>query len=118
MKTTTVLNRLKMELNNKNYFTEDEYELYLAENSLNSVDNYDKSTMQRNLLSTILDILEALSNDVDMMHKLDDPDLMSVSEAYKFLAEQKQNIKNRIAAIPTPEDKYANSHISLFFTRG
>lgn len=90
--------------------------LYIK-NKINGTIDYDKSTMQRNLLLTVLNILEALSNDVDMMHKLDNPDLMSVSEAYKYLDQQKQNIKNRIAAIPIPEDEYANSHISLFFTR-
>lgn len=118
MKTTNVLNRLKMELNNKNYFSDDEYELYLSENGLNSTDTYDKATMQRNLLLTVLDILESLSNDVDLMRRLDNPDILSLGEAFKYLDQQKQTIKNRIAAIPVPEDEYANSHISLFFTRG
>lgn len=113
-----VLERLKLELNNKDYFLDDEYTTFLNENNLDGTNEYDKSTMQRNLLLTVLDVLEALSNDIDMMRKLDNPDLMSVSEAYKYLGQQKQTIKNRIAAIPIPEDEYANSHISLFFTRG
>ncbi|WP_050787062.1 hypothetical protein [Clostridium carboxidivorans] len=110
-----VLDRLKLELSNRQYFTDTEYTTFLSENTLDETLEYDKSTMQRNLLLTVLDVLEALSNDVDIMRKLDNADIMSVSEAYKFLDQQRQNIKQRIAAIPIPEDQYSN--VSLLFTR-
>lgn len=115
-----VIDRLKLELNNKQYFTDEEYRVFLAENGFNEIFDieapYDKNTMQRKLLLTVLDVLEALSNDIDLMRKLDNPDIMSLGEAYKYLDLQKQNIKKRIAALPT--DNETDSHISLFFTRG
>ena len=42
-----VLNRLKMELSNQEYFTEEQYIQFLAENSLSPTDEYDKPTMQK-----------------------------------------------------------------------
>ncbi|AKA71207.1 hypothetical protein [Clostridium scatologenes] len=110
-----VLERLKLELSNRQYFSDTEYTTFLSENNLNATNDYDKAIMQRNLLLTVLDVLEALSNDVDMMRKLNNDDIMSASEAYKYLDLQKQNIKQRIAAIPIPEDQYSN--VSLLFTK-
>ena len=43
------LDRLKLELNNKEYFTEEEYSIFLNENGLDPIAKYDKSTMQRDL---------------------------------------------------------------------
>lgn len=110
-----VLDRLKLELSNRQYFKDTEYTVFLSENNLDSDMEYDKATMQRNLLLTVLAVLESLSNDVDMMRKLDNKDIMSVSEAYKYLEQQKENIKKRIASIPVEDDSYSN--VSLLFTR-
>ncbi len=43
----TVLERLKLELSNKEYFTDQEYTTFLQENNLTATDNYDKTTMQK-----------------------------------------------------------------------
>ena len=59
-----VLDRLKMELFNKEYFPDEQYAQFLTENFLTDTDTYVKSSMQRNLLLTVLDVLEAVSNDV------------------------------------------------------
>lgn len=114
----TVLERLKIELNNKDYFADDTYIMYLQENELSATENYDKSTMQRNLLLTVVDVLEAVSNDVDLMRKVDDTTSgLSTSEAYKMLQSRIEDIKNRIATLPAPEDE-SNSNIVLLFTKG
>lgn len=114
----TVIDRLKIELNNKDYFEDSTYTMYLQENTLTAADEYDKSTMQRNLLLTVVDILEAVSNDVDLMRKVEDSTTgLSTSEAYKMLQTRIQDIKERIATIPISEDDdYSN--ISLLFTKG
>lgn len=114
----TVLERLKTELNNKDYFADTTYIIYLQENTLTATDNYDKSTMQRNLLMSVVDILEAVANDVDLMRKVsDDTTGLSTSEAYKMLQSRIQDIKSRIATIPVDtEDNYSN--VSLLFTKG
>ncbi|GAA0723627.1 hypothetical protein GCM10008905_16470 [Clostridium malenominatum] len=112
-----ILDRLKLELSNKKYFTDEEYTIFLEENELSPNDNYDKNTMQRGLLYTVLDVLEALSNDTDLMRKLDNKDLMSTNEAYKYLQLQIENIKKRISALPSENDAEGYSSFSLMFTR-
>ncbi len=59
-----VLYRLKTELSNQSYFTDEQYIQFLTENVLTPTDNYDKITMQRQLLFTVLDVFEAVANDM------------------------------------------------------
>ena len=112
-----VLERLKVELNHQDYFTDDEYTMYLSENSLNSTDTYNKSTMQRKLLLTVIDILEAISNDVDMMRKVEDATTnMSISECAKYLEQRIERIKDKIATLPDPDDTGEDSNVFMLFT--
>lgn len=113
---TTVLNRLKLELSNKDYFKDEEYSIYLEENNLDPMDIYNKKEMERKLLETVLDILEALSNDIDMMRKIIDPTTeFSEDACYKFLEMRVQKIKDRIATLPNPENEDGNSNIFMLF---
>lgn len=115
----TTLERLKIELNNKDYFEDSTYIMYLSENSLNGTDNYDKSTMQRGLLLSVVDILEAVANDVDLMRKVsDDTTGLSTSEAYKLLQSRIQDLKSRIATLPSTDTTEEYSNVSLLFTKG
>jgi chaperonin cofactor prefoldin len=113
-----VLDRLKIELNHKDYFTDDEYTMYLAENSLTATDTYNKTTMQRNLLLTVVDILEAISNDIDIMRKVEDTTTnMSVSECSKYLEQRIERIKDKIATLPDPNDDTGeDSNVFMLFT--
>lgn len=45
-----VLQRLKLELSNQEYFSDSEYTQFLNENNLDATDEYIKSDMQRPLL--------------------------------------------------------------------
>lgn len=112
----TVLERLKLELNNKEYLTDAEYTQFLKENDFDTIimPEYDKATMQKALLLTVIDILEVVSNDVDIMRRVE-TEFTTTSDAYKHLQERIQNIKDRIASIPDVEDEY--SPFSLIFTR-
>lgn len=112
----TVLERLQVELNHKDYFTDDEYTMYLQENELSSGDSYDKSTMQRNLLLTVIDILEAISNDVDLMRTISDNSTnLSVSDALKLLQTRIQDIKDKIATISNEDDEQHSSFGMMFY---
>ena len=64
-----VLNRLKMELSNQEYFTDEQYIQFLMENNLSPTDEYDKPTMQKQLLFTAIDVLEAVTVDLQKWHK-------------------------------------------------
>ena len=77
----TNLERLKLELSNKQYYTDDEYSVFLNENNLIPTDTYSKTTSEIDLLKTVVNILETLSNDVDLMRKIDSKDITSIDQA-------------------------------------
>lgn len=110
----TVLERLKLELANKEYLTDNEYMVFLSENNLISTTTYDKAIMQKSLLLTVVDILEVTANDLDIMRRVE-TEFSTTSDAYKHLQERIQNVKDRIAGIPDTEEEY--SPFSLIYTR-
>ena len=109
-----VLDRLKMELSNQQYFPDNQYIQFLAENSLTPTDEYDKSTMQKSLLFTVVDILEAVTNDIDLMTGIS-TEFSNIGQAYEFLEARIQQVKDKIASIPDPEEDY--TCFSLMYTR-
>ena len=111
----TNLQRLKLELSNKPYYTDEEYTVFLQENSLTSTETYSKATNETNLLETVIAILETLSNDVDLMRKIDSKDITSIDQAYKYLSQRIQSIKARIIDIEESKiENYSNIR-PLFF---
>ena len=110
----TVLERLKLELANKEYMTDTEYIVFIKENNLDETTTYDKATMQKELLLTVLDILEVVSNDVDIMRKVE-TEFSTTSDAYKYLEKRIAQIKDRIASLPIEDEEY--SPFSLMYTR-
>lgn len=109
-----ILDRLKMELNNQEYFTDTEYIQFLTENGLVSTDAYDKATMQRQLLMTVLDVLEAVSNDIDIMTSIS-TEFANIGQAYKYMETRIAQLKDKIASIPDAEEEY--SCFSLMYSR-
>ena len=108
-----VLDRLRMELSNQSYFSDEQYIQFLTENSLAPTDEYDKPTMQKQLLYTVLDVLEAVTNDIDLMTGIS-TEFSDIGQAYQFLEARIQQVKDKIMAIPEPEEDY--SCFSLMFT--
>ena len=109
-----VLDRLRMELSNQSYFSDEQYIQFRTENSLVPTDEYDKPTMQKNLLYTVLDVLEAVTNDIDLMTGIS-TEFSNIGQAYEFLEARIQQVKDKIASIPDPEEDY--SCFSLMYTR-
>lgn len=109
-----IIDRLLLELANKEYLTKEEYKEFLLENNLEPMSQYNKSTMQKSLLLTVLDVLEVVSNDIDIMRKVE-TEFTTTSDAYKYLEQRIAQVKDRIAAIPDPEEEY--SPFSLMYTR-
>ena len=110
-----ILDRLKMELSNQKYFSDEQYTQFLSENELISTDEYNKDIDQRKLLLTVLDILEAVANDVDVMQSIS-TEFTTVGAAYKYIEQRISQIKDKIASIPEPDEEY--SCFSLMYTRG
>lgn len=109
-----ILDRLKMELSNQEYFSDEQYTQFLLENGLSATVEYNKETDQRQMLLSALDILEAVSNDIDIMRQTV-TEFTTTSQAYKYLEKRIQNLRDKIASIPEPEEEY--SCFSLMFTR-
>lgn len=93
----TNLNRLKMELNNKEYYTDEEYSIFLQENDLLGDDDYGNTKEDKiKLLKTTVQVLETLANDVDLMRKLDAKDILTTSEASKYLQKRIDQLNSKI----------------------
>lgn len=109
-----VLDRLKMELSNQQYFTDEQYTQFLVENDLTPTDEYIKADMQKQLLYTVIDVLEAVTNDIDLMTGIS-TEFSDIGQAYQFLEARIQQVKDKLLAIPDPEEDY--SCFSLMYTR-
>lgn len=110
----TTLNRLQIELNNKQYYTDDVLTMYLDENGLTATATYQKSTMQKQLLQTVYDILQSLSNNVDLFRSVE-TEFATVGDAYKYLSKRMEDIQVRILAIPD-STVTKNSAINFLFS--
>lgn len=116
LNTKTNLERLKLALNNKEYYTDDEYKLFLEENGLYPEDIYVKDIMEIELLQTVVVVLETLSNDVDLMRKVDIAELgLSTDEAYKYLEKRIKTVNEKILEIQESKVEQEDSNIRPFF---
>lgn len=109
----TNLERLKLELSNKEYYSDEEYNVFLEENNLVPTNTYVKTDNQINLLETVVSVLETLSNDVDIMRKIDNKDIVSVDQASKYLSQRIYNINKKILDLKEEQDDTGN--ISFLF---
>ena len=114
----TVLNleRLKIELNNRPYYSDDIYNMYLSENNLDPEDTYNKKTMQKRLLYTVLDVLESLSNDINIFRSVE-TEFTTVSDAYSELHKRLYALQRRIDSVPDDGEK-KQSDVSFLFHTG
>lgn len=91
----TNLERLKLELNNKEYYTDALYTEFLSENGLASSAAYIKAVNEMNLLQAVVSVLETLSNDIDVFRKVS-TEFATTTDAYKFLRQRVSDIQRRI----------------------
>ncbi|WP_373205906.1 hypothetical protein [Clostridium tertium] len=113
----TNLDRLKIELTHKSYYSDEEYKMFLEENGLIAEEYYNKVNDEIKLLNTVIAVLETLANDVDLMRKLDTKDIVSVDQASKYLSQRIYNIKNKIVEIEEMKKEYQGNINPIFFTR-
>lgn len=111
------INRLKLELSNKQYYTDEEYKVFLGENGLSADITYNKENDEVKLLNTVIAILETLANDVDLMRKIDTKDITSIDQASKYLSERITNLKGRVIEIQESKEESTGNINPIFFTR-
>ena len=97
--TITVLNRLKMELNNKDYYADDTMLIYLEENALDGSATYTKATMQKQLLQTVYDVLQSLANNLDLFRSVE-TEFATTGQAYQYLHKRLDELESKILSIP------------------
>lgn len=110
-----VIDRLKLELSNQEYFTDTEYNQFLAENDLDPDEEYLKAVMQSDLYQTVIDVLEAVSNDINIMRSIT-TSFGSIGQAYEYIDARIQQVRDKQAAIPLLYED--NSCFSMMFTKG
>ena len=84
------------------------------ENNLVATETYNKEIMYKQLLLTVLDVFEAVANDVDLMQSIT-TEFNTTGAAYKYIEKRIAQVKDKIASIPDPDEDY--SCFSLMFTR-
>lgn len=119
LNTKTNLGRLKLSLNNKEYYTDDEYKLFLEENNLYPDDVYVKDTMEIQLLETQVAVLEALSNDIDLMRKVQAEEIgLTTEQAYKYLEKRIGSINEKILNLKSIQETQEDNSVRPFFFNG
>ena len=76
---------------------------------------YNRETDQRKLLLTVLDILEAISNDVDIMTSVT-TEFNTTGAAYKYIEQRIAQVKDKISSLPDENEEEEYSCFSLMFT--
>lgn len=110
-----VLDRLKLELSNQEYFSDTEYIQFLAENYLEPDEEYRKDVMQRDLYQAVIDVLEAVCNDINIMRSIS-TSFGNIGQAYDYIEARIAQIKDKQAAIPLQYE--GNSCFSMMFVKG
>lgn len=112
-----VLERLKLELNNKPYFTDDEFTIFLEEQGFWEPDfsEYAKKKDQLPLQKTVLAIFEALANDTSNMIKTQ-TEFLTTSDASTWLNKRIADTKKKIKQLEYEADEESSS-FSLMYTR-
>lgn len=113
--TCQTIERLKIELNNKPYYTDAVLAMYLSENGLDTTSIYNKDTMQKKLLQTVYEILQSLSNNLDLFRSIE-TEFATTSQAYTHLDKRMLNLQKRIMAIPdAPNSDNSKGCISFMY---
>lgn len=110
-----VLDRLKLELSNQEYFSDTEYIQFLAENNLEPEEEYIKDVMQRDLYQAVIDVFEAVCNDINIMRSIS-TSFGNIGQAYDYIEARIAQLQDKQASIPLPYE--TKSCFSMMFTKG
>ena len=102
------LERLKLQLNNKSYLSDEEYCIYLDESGLQPTEEYINANYKP-LLNTVLSVFETLANDLDLFCSIE-TEFATTTEAFKSLTQRMIQVKNKIHSI----DDIGNTNDSSF----
>lgn len=110
----TILDRFKLEINKKEYFSDEEYTQFLSENNLKATDTFDKYKHYRRLLITVVDVLSMVANNIDLMRKISQDDT-SIGQCMTQLETRIQAINKRLLTVQDEETENSNRMITPLF---
>lgn len=98
------LSRLKLELNNKTYYDNQDEILtsILEDNDLDPYDEYSKANDRINMLESVFDFMQTLANDTDVFIKVTS-EFTTVSAAYAYLQKRLKDIRAEIDRVKEEE---------------
>ena len=88
------IERLNLELNDKDYFgnaQQDLFENILTDNNLDPLDEYVKDNDRVNMLESVYDVLNMLSNDIDKFRRVE-TEFVTTSAAYQYLQKRLRDL--------------------------
>lgn len=92
------IERLNLELNDKDYFgnaQQDLFENILTDNNLDPLDEYVKDNDRVNMLESVYDVLNMLSNDIDKFRRVE-TEFVTTSAAYQYLQKRLKDLRAEI----------------------
>ena len=119
------IERLNLELNDKDYFgnaQQDLFENILTDNNLDPFDEYVKDNDRVNILESVYDVLNMLSNDIDKFRRVE-TEFVTTSAAYQYLQKRLKDLRAEIDRVKletayTDEDGNTSSVVGfMYFNR-
>lgn len=104
------LERLEIELNNKEYFSDKVYSAILEENGLEAFDDYEKSN-RIELLETVYTILQMLANDIDNFRKVE-TEFVTTTAAEQYIEKRLLSIRDEIDRLKDLEKEAENEYLA------
>lgn len=96
----TNLDRLKIELSEKEYFknTQEIYCAILEENNLDPFDTYAKANDHINMLESVYTVLQMLANNIELYVKIE-TEFTTTSAAFQYLQKRLKDLRGEIDRI-------------------
>lgn len=116
------IERLNLELNDKDYFgnaQQDLFENILTDNNLDPLDEYVKDNDRVNMLESVYDVLNMLSNDIDKFRRVE-TEFVTTSAAYQYLQKRLKDLRAEIDRVKletayTDEDGNTSSVVGFMY---
>ncbi|MBR4589121.1 MAG: hypothetical protein IKO36_00540 [Bacteroidaceae bacterium] len=110
----TNLERLKLYLNKKQYFTDNEYSQFLEECNLDSIEDYDYLNDKKQMLETVYTVLQCLANDIDNFRKVE-TEFVTTTAAEQYIEKRMQSIRSEIDRIDELEKADGSTNVTGYF---
>ena len=110
----TNLNRLKLYLNKKQYFTDEEYTQFLEECGLDAIEEYDHGNDKKEMLESVYTVLQSLANDIDNFRKVE-TEFVTTTAAEQYIEKRMQAIRTEINRIDELEKADGSTNVTGYF---